>query len=300
MNNQHNLLDFDSERICHQASSLINEKLLALNRDGALIGLSGGLDSAVAAYLTVRAISKEHVTLLYMPDKDSKDRHGEDARLIANELDIHLEVLELTPILETIGVYDLLPLKLVPGRKLKDLLVKVGKMVENLDQANLLVARFSPKPNSLLAKGNAYGTAKHRLRMVMLYYYANIHNLMVVGAANKTELLTGTFSQWGCDQCADVMPVIHLYRSQLEVIAKHLQIHERIRNKPADPDIIPGVDNKEELLGSFIATDQILWGLEHDVPKLELSQRFGEEITNKVLTLYEESRFMRETPYNLI
>lgn len=300
MQNLNDLLNKDCDSICKQASALINQKMLVLNRDGVLIGLSGGLDSAVTAYLAVRGVSKECVTLLYLPDRDSKGQHGKDARLIADELGIQLVVLEITPILEKIGIYDLLPLKLIPGRKLKDFVVKTGKLVENINQTNLLSARFSPNPNSLIAKGNAYGTAKHRLRMVMLYHYANIQNLLVVGAANKTELLTGTFSQWGCDQCADVMPVVHLYRSQLEIVANYLQIPERIRTKPADPDIMPGVDDKEELLGSFEITDQILCGLENEVPISELRQRFGKEITNRIMALNEASRFMRETPYNLI
>ncbi|MHA1483072.1 MAG: NAD(+) synthetase, partial [Candidatus Heimdallarchaeaceae archaeon] len=59
--------------------------------------------------------------------------------------------------------------------------------------------------------------------MVKIYQYANQHNLMVVGAANKTEWLTGTFCKWGVDHCADIMPVIHIYRSHLEEIAKYLE-----------------------------------------------------------------------------
>jgi|GEM_PF-3320127 len=54
---------------------------------------------------------------------------------------------------------------------------------------------------------------------------------MVVGAANRTEWLTGTFTQFGCDHIADVMPILHLYRSQLEVLATHLHLPEEIRKK---------------------------------------------------------------------
>jgi NAD+ synthase len=63
---------------------------------------------------------------------------------------------------------------------------------------------------------------------------------MVVGAANRTEWLTGTFSKWGIDHCADIMPLLHLYRSQLEKIAEYIHVPEPIRKKAADPDVMPG------------------------------------------------------------
>ena len=205
----------------------------------------------------------------------------------------------ITPILTAAGVYDLLPIRFVPGYKLKDILIRFGKLIENISEKDLLTSRLNPKPESLMAKGNAYGTIKHRTRMVAIYHYANIHNLMVVGAANKTEFMTGTFSQWGCDQCADVMPIIHLYRTQLEFLADYLQIPNRVRNKPADPDIIPGLDNKETLLGSFELADQILFGLENEMDMKDLANHFGDESVQLIRDLFESSRFMRETPYQL-
>ena len=121
-----------------------------------------------------------------------------------------------------------------------------------------------------------------------------------MGAANRTELLTGAFAQWGCDQCADVMPIIHLYRSQVEVVAEYLQVPEKIRRKPADPDVIPGLNDKEELIGPFHISDQILWMLESGFPLSKISDRYGDEAVRHVNDLYQRSRFMRETPHSLI
>ena len=179
----------------------------------------------------------------------------------------------------------------------RQLLVKFGKVISKIDNNDLLPARLSPKPDSLAAKGIAYGMIKHRVRMVMLYQFAEIHNLLVVGAANKTEILTGTFTQWGCDQCADIMPISHLFRSQIEKLAAYLGVPETIRIKPADPDILPGVDNKEALLGPFEIVDQILWGLENGVDREWLSSHFGERTVSRVGLLYDKFRFMREIPY---
>jgi NAD+ synthase len=139
--------------------------------------------------------------------------------------------------------------------------------------------------------------SKHRLRMLLLYQQAEISNLMVVGAANRTELMTGTFSQWGCDQCADVMPLIHLYRSQLYPLARYLQLPKVIVEKAADPDIMPGVDDKEALLGSFLEADRILIGLEKGVGRQELSRSYGVAAVDQIVSLVELSRPMRESPY---
>lgn len=293
-------LKLDPAQTCQEIELFIHKKLDDMARSGILVGLSGGLDSAVTAYLCVRGVGKKKVTALYMPDRDSKDIHRAHAERIASELDIPLEKIDLTPTLNTIGIYDLLPLRYLPTQGLRTFLVKFGKkLIGSNEGTDLLQKRLHSEPNSWVSKGNAYATIKHRVRMVQLYYQADIRNLMVVGAANKTELLTGTFSKWGCDHCADVMPIIHLYRSQLASIAEHLEIPEEIRSKHADPDVLPGVNNKEELLGSFLVTDQVLWGLENRLPHEEMLLHFGEENTNKIIALWESSKHMRESPYRL-
>ena len=120
---------------------------------------------------------------------------------------------------------------------------------------------------------------------------------MVVGAANRTEWMTGTFSKWGVDHCADIMPIIHIYRSQLEQLAKYLQIPNYIRYKDADPDVIPGVNDKGALLGTFPVVDQILYCIENHADLEEMHRIHGEERVDRLLQLVDLSRHMRESPY---
>lgn len=82
-------------------------------------------------------------------------------------------------------------------------------------------------------------------------------------------------------------------------IAEYLQVLESLRSKPADPDLIPGVDNKEELLGSFIVTDQILWGMENGLNQDKLIHVIGKKVAEQIKTLKEFSRHLRESPYSI-
>jgi len=179
------VLMINAEETCAQISSFIEEKRNQLNRDGVILGYSGGLDSTVAAYLTVKGVGRECVTLLNLPDKDSKEQHRKDAEEIANLLNVRFQVQEITPILEEIGVYDLIPFdKLLDEKFVKAMEAYSKKSRERKqsltkDNPNLIAERFNVRPNSLAAKMNAYGAAKHRVRMVMLYHQANIHNLLV-------------------------------------------------------------------------------------------------------------------------
>ena len=292
-------LTVDPMAVCTQIEQLLQSKLQDMERSGAVLGLSGGLDSAVVAYLTARALGPENVTALSLPDRDSKALHRQHAQRVAEQMGISLQTRDITPILQAMGVYDLLPIGSLPGHMLKRLAVSVAKSLSGLGRPeDLLAARLRPQANSLLAKANAYAMAKHRVRMLLLYQQAEITNGIVVGAANKTEWQTGTFCLWGCDHCADVMPIIHLYRSQLPSLGAYLGVPEDILSKPADPDMVPGADDKE-LLGSFAETDQILWGLENGVKRGELVRDFGQDAVQHIETLYELSRPMREAPYGV-
>lgn len=287
--------------VCRQIESFLQQRCESLKRDGAVVPLSGGLDSAVAAALTVHALGAARVHLLNLPERDSDPLHQGHARRFAAQLGVPLARRRITAALRSLGAYRLLPLGWIPLRSLRARLVNFGKarFLRGSDRA-LLAERLQPEAGSWVARGGAYGVAKHRMRMLAVYLYAEPRNLMVVGAANRTEWLTGTFSKWGVDHCADVMPLLHLFRSQVEALAAYLEIPGYIRAKAADPDIIPGVNDKGALLGDFIMADQILAALERGATLDELRQRFGEEQVGRLATLFERSRHMRESPYHLL
>jgi NAD+ synthase len=123
----------------------------------------------------------------------------------------------------------------------------------------------------------AHFKAKHRMRMVLVYFYGESNNLLIVGAAHLSEDMTGLFSKFGIDNNADIMPLGNLYRTQILQLAKYLGVPERILNKPSSPDLIPGVEDKYIYLIGLPSekVDLILFGLEKGMGPEDISKQIG-------------------------
>lgn len=291
----------DPEKTRNEITSFLQRTCHDLNREGIILGLSGGLDSSVLAFLAVASLGKEKVRTLYLPDRDSKRCHKEHAQLVADLLNLSFVVWDLTPSLEALGIYKSLPLRFFPGKTLQSWVVKKAQsLLHSKNTGGILHDRLSTTGSEWIAKGNAYINSKHRMRTVALYHQAERERLLVAGAVNRTEWLTGTFSKWGCDHCADVMPLLHLYRSQIKSLGEFLGVPEVILDKAADPDLIPGLDDKERLLGPFEKVDLILHGLEKEIDREMLLQHSSEKEINQIETLMLESKHMRNSPYTLL
>jgi len=262
-------MKIDPEKVALSLGNFIREYTDKLEREGVILGLSGGIDSAVIAALCVRALGSKKTFALIMPEKDSKKEHTKDALNFAQELGIKAKLVDITPYLEELGVYKLFPLdKLLSLGKLKGALVRKAyhfyeRKTGKLPFLESLSGFKDKKYNSYLAKGNAYYRAKHRLRMILLYLYAELENRLVVGAANKSEYKIGYFVKHGCDDATDIMPLLNLYKTQVRELAHYLNIPARIIEKPPSPDVMPGFADDEEVLRiSYKKMDLILLALE--------------------------------------
>jgi NAD+ synthase len=147
----------------------------------------------------------------------------------------------------------------------------------------------------------ALGNLRARIRMNILYYYANLKNLMVLGSSDKSEFNIGYFTKFG-DGAADLLPIVSLYKTQVRGIAKHLEIDEEIISKKSSPHLWPNHEAEHEIGAEYEEIDIILYCiLELKLPIEEIIKvsEIGEEKVQKIYQLYKKSRHKRITAETL-
>jgi NAD+ synthase len=209
----------NTAQLAERLVSWIRDKTLAAGGKGVVLGLSGGLDSSVAAVLCQRAFPKNTLAVL-MPCYSNKE-YIAHARLVADKFPIPTRTVVLD------SVFDGL-LKVLPDDK-------IDPLAKRLAQANI----------------------KARLRMLTLYYFANRLKYLVVGAANRDELAVGYFTKYG-DGGADIQPLGNLLKGQIRELAQFLGIPQEIINKPPSADLWEGQTDEGELGFSYDELDRYL------------------------------------------
>lgn len=235
----------------------IKENIEKYGYNGAIIGISGGIDSAVVGKLCVNALGKERVKGLILPERDSSPETLSDAKLVCDFLGIEYKIINISPILRKMGVYKLEPPAFFIPRKIQERYVK--KEFEKRNYINDL----KNKGDEAFLKGLTYYRIKHRIRMVLLYFYAEQINYAVMGTTNKTELKTGFYVKYG-DDSVDIEPIMHLYKTQVFEMARELNIPEKIINKSPSPDLIPGITDEYAMGVNYNDLDKILIKMENN------------------------------------
>jgi len=149
--------DAELDRVHGHVTDFIAEQVDAAGAEGAVLGLSGGIDSTTVAYLAVDALGAENVRGLVMPGSVNTDENMSDAERVAEELSIEYDVIEIEPIAE--AFYDALP----------------AAADERMAESNVRV----------------------RVRTVLNYFAANADGRLVLGTGNRSEALTGYFTKYG-------------------------------------------------------------------------------------------------------
>lgn len=196
----------------------MRKKVKQARARGIVVGLSGGVDSAVAAALAKEAVGRSNTLGLFMPCASSP-KDLEDAKLAAKTLGIKTNTIELSRIYN--GLIKALP--------------PAGKI--------------------------AVSNIKPRLRMLVLYYFANKLNYLVCGTGNKSELMMGYFTKFG-DGGADMLPLGGLLKKQVRALAQDLGIPGRIIYKTPSAGLWPGQSDEGEMGITYAELDDILERLE--------------------------------------
>jgi NAD+ synthase len=251
-------------------------------KDGIIIGVSGGIDSAVIAALAVEALGPDRVFGLILPEKESSPSSRELGTDLCRALKIRYEEVPITPMLESFGIYakkeaiirELFP-NYDPAFHTTSLtrppmigaanVLNIPSLILLKDKKSVSTKRLSASQFfSVLSLQNV----KQRTRMIVEYMYAEKMNYSVCGTTNKTELLTGFFVKYG-DGGVDLEPIANCYKMQVYKLAELLHIDPRIISRAPSPDTWSHFTSDEEvsLRIPYDVLDQLLYADEHHLPK---------------------------------
>lgn len=233
-----------------------------IKRRGAVLGVSGGIDSSVVAALCVRALGPERVLCLQMPERDSSGDALRLGRMLADHFGIQSVVEDIAPALEALGCYArqreaiqaVFP-EYAEGWRSKVTLPSILDS-DRFNISQLTVespsgdVRTSRMPIAAYQKLIAATNFKQRVRKMMEYYHADRLNYAVAGTPNRLEYDQGFFVKQG-DGSADFKPIAHLYKTQVYALAEYLGVPEEIRRRPPTTDTFSMPQTQEEFYFSL-------------------------------------------------
>ena len=283
------VLQIDAAHMATRIEARMREGIFEqLKRKGAVLGLSGGIDSSVAAALCVRALGRDRVLGLLMPEADSAEDTSRLAQLLADFLGIRTVTEDITPILQTAGCYqrrDEAIRLVVPeygeGWKCKLVLPTLGdgsaypvfSIVVRSPAGMETRMRLTPEAYLGIVAATSF---KQRIRKMMEYYYGDRLHYAVVGTPNRLEYDQGFFVKYG-DGAADLKPLAHLYKTQVYQLGQYLQIPREIRLRVPTTDTYPLPQSQEEFYFTvaYDKMDLCLYGMNHDVPAADVAEATG-------------------------
>jgi NAD+ synthase len=239
---------------------------------GLVLGVSGGLDSAVAGKLAVEALGSQRVFGLLLPERDSAPETVRDSRLVCGYLGIRWRLRPITGLLRRTGIYRWVPPAGMFPRRVRERYA-LRRFRQDAREDGYLEDLLSQGDERFL-KGLAYYRIKHRIRTALLYLEAERRGCAVLGTTNRTEWATGLCVKWG-DDARDLEPLLHLYKSEVFQLAHALGVPEPILCKPPSPDIVPGITDELALGLPYADLDRIL-------RKVEAGEDLGSEPADRV------------------
>ncbi|MFB0563075.1 MAG: NAD(+) synthase [Candidatus Lokiarchaeia archaeon] len=314
------MLELDYSLVSQKIENFIRNYVELFQKQGVIVGLSGGLDSSTVATLCVRALRRDRVFGLLMPERDSETRNIKDAEQLAKKLKIKYEILDITPILRKIGIYDILPDRIMKDKKLLKKKLEEAIRVSVFEHKSVDIPvidknssrgdysfTFTDKTAELpiiSIKSNrrayCFTFPKVRLRSIILYYQACLKKLLVVGTINKSEYVTSTYDEYGDGAC-EIAPLRNLYKTQVRQLAQYLKIPKNILMKPSSPDLLLGSMVTDEIIigMKYETLDYILYFLEQGIKSSEIARELDvdEDTVKRVKNTVAMAKLRREIPF---
>ncbi|MFH1808766.1 MAG: NAD(+) synthase [Pseudomonadota bacterium] len=283
------VLELDTRAEISRIAGRLREQVTRLlRRRGAVVALSGGIDSSVVGALAVRALGPEHVLGLLLPERDSAAETPGLGQTLTEHLGIASIQEDITPLLEATGCYrrrddalrEVVP-AYGPGWKFKIVLPQVGEdasynffsaVVQSPDGAMQKV-RLPPRAYLGIVAATNF---KQRVRKMLEYYHADRLQYAVAGTPNRLEYDQGFFVKLG-DGAADVKPIAHLYKTQVYALARALGLPEEICARPPTTDTYSLSQGQDEFYFSlpYAQLDLCLYAHNHAVAAADVAPHVG-------------------------
>ncbi|WP_296848797.1 NAD+ synthase [uncultured Methanobrevibacter sp.] len=247
----------DVEKTKNNITEFVQNKVSEANADGLVVGLSGGIDSTVAAFLACEAVGKENVFGVVLPSTTTPTEDKLHGTTIAQLLGINYKEMAIDSILNEF--------------------LSVAQLEEDI-----------------LAIGNL----KARIRMSIIYFYANSKNYLVCGTGNKSEILIGYFTKHGDGAC-DIEPIGDLYKTDVYELAKYLEIPQEIIDKPPRAGLWNNQTDEDEIGMTYKLLDKILYRfIEKEIDADSIAKELDIEVNevNDIINRVERNQHKTQVP----
>ncbi len=310
------ILDLDTRAEVERITAALRRQVgQTLRRRGAVIALSGGIDSSVVAALCARAFGPARCHGLLMPERDSSAATLALSRSVAEGFGMPYTVEDITPALEALGCYrrrdeairEVVP-EYGPGFRSKIVLPGMAagaaynlySLVVERPDGTVERHRLPLEPYLQIVAATNF---KQRVRKTLEYYHADKLHYACTGTPNRLEYDQGFFVKNG-DGAADIKPIAHLYKTQVYALAEELGVPAEVRSRPPTTDTYSLAQGQDEFYFAvpYAQMDLCLYGKDHGVDPAEVARATGLS-SEQVTWVYDDiakkratTRYLHERP----
>jgi NAD+ synthase len=306
------VLELDAAQETDRIVNILRESVhQTLHRKGAVLGISGGIDSSVVLALCVKAFGPERIVALLLPEGESSPDSATLAQTLADHYGVKTITEDISGALTGLGCYQrrneaiqhLFPefgpgwgAKItLPGNLLDNDTLNIFSLTVTNPDGQTFIKRLPPRQYYQIVAASNF---KQRSRMAMLYYHAELNNYAVIGTPNKNEHLLGFIVKYG-DGGTDITPIGHLLKTQVYQLARHLDVPQEIQDRTPTSDTYPGGSTQEEFFFRlpFDILDSIWMGYELQIPSIDIAQGLGLTLEQVERVINDIIRKQRTTAY---